>query len=186
MSTRTENGVRQKRSPKHEAVDLGEENTTLNILKLLPSESADYSTHASNKLLQMQMEELKNENNILKDSVERLNFHVQLGSYQTTNAHNSFRDEVNMKYITPLLLAYDDQIKQKEAIIESYKEQFKKLKDKVQILVNENVQLREEKLNNSKRLFRDEDERKKLEEQAELVLTENDLLMKRHDIQRTS
>ncbi|CAB4036612.1 Hypothetical predicted protein, partial [Paramuricea clavata] len=89
---------------------------------------------------------------------------------------------VNKRYIAPLLLAYDDRIKEKQAMLQTYEEQLQTFKNSLHKIMEENVQL-QEKLGNSEAIMHDEDEWRQLEKQAKLVLSENEVLMERQELQ---
>ncbi|CAB4038184.1 Hypothetical predicted protein, partial [Paramuricea clavata] len=112
---------------------LNEENTTLKKLNESHTKNVDTSSSGTSiGLLQIQIEELRQENSFLKDSVHRLN--VELGRYQAKyrslspqEVDQMFKTEesqpawlVNKRYIAPLLLAYDDRIKEKQAMLQTY------------------------------------------------------------------
>ncbi|NXB19067.1 CEP89 protein, partial [Rhagologus leucostigma] len=82
---------------------------------------------------------------------------------------------LDMKYLSPLLLAYEDRIREKEDFIED----MKNFKARVEELVKENEDLHEQ-LNN----FITPTEWQQLQTQAKLVLEENGLLMKQLEIQQ--
>ncbi|XP_028392179.1 centrosomal protein of 89 kDa-like [Dendronephthya gigantea] len=174
---------------------LSEENTSLK--KLNESFVKNIETPGSgtsSNLLQMQIEELKRENVFLKDSVHRLS--VELGRYQAkyrplspqevdqmfVNEGNLPEWLVNKKFVAPLMLAYDDRIKENQAIIQTYEEQLKNFKERLHKIMDENVKL-EEKFRNSESKMHDELEWQQLEKQCKLVLSENEVLMERQELQ---
>ncbi|XP_056356412.1 centrosomal protein of 89 kDa isoform X2 [Oenanthe melanoleuca] len=143
--------------------------------------------------LRQQAQELVDENDALKMMVHRLN--VELSRYQTKFRSLS-QEEVlkleslpmkgpqppwllDMKYLSPLLLAYEDRIKEKDDIILEHEEDMKNFKTRVEELVKENEDLHEQ-LNN----FIAPTEWQLLQTQAKLVLEENGLLMEQLKIQQ--
>ncbi|XP_077642401.1 centrosomal protein of 89 kDa-like isoform X6 [Lonchura striata] len=143
--------------------------------------------------LRQQAQELVDENDALKMVVHRLN--VELSRYQTKfrslsqeeNAKlKSFPMEgppppwlLDMKYLSPLLLAYEDRIREKEDFILEHEEDMKNFKARVEELVKENEDLHEQ-LNN----FVTPTEWQLLQTQAKLVLEENGVLMEQLKIQQ--
>ncbi|NXM92525.1 CEP89 protein, partial [Oenanthe oenanthe] len=154
--------------------------------------------------LRQQAQELVDENDALKMMVHRLN--VELSRYQTKFRSLS-QEEIlkleslpmkgpqppwllDMKYLSPLLLAYEDRIKEKDDIILEHEAKFymksfvfqedmKNFKTRVEELVKENEDLHEQ-LNN----FIAPTEWQLLQTQAKLVLEENGLLMEQLKIQQ--
>ncbi|KFO99166.1 Centrosomal protein of 89 kDa, partial [Calypte anna] len=155
--------------------------------------------------LRQQAQELVDENDALKLTVHRLN--VELSRYQT-KFRPLFQEEhqklgslpmkgpappwlLDMKYLSPLLLAYEDRIREKEEInleheaklyVESFvfQEDMKNFKVRVEELVKENEDLHEQ-LNKSNLITTTEWQ---LQTQAKLVLEENRLLMQQLEIQQ--
>ncbi|KFP69274.1 Centrosomal protein of 89 kDa, partial [Acanthisitta chloris] len=158
--------------------------------------------------LRQQAQELVDENDALKLMVHRLN--VELSRYQTKfrplapEEHLTLRSLpmkgppppwlLDLKYLSPLLLAYEDRLQEKEDFIlehearntkESYvksfafQEDMKSFKARVEELVKENEDLHEQ-LNT----FITPTEWQQLQTQAKLVLEENGLLMKQLEIQQ--
>uniref|UniRef100_A0A8C3UI05 Centrosomal protein 89 n=2 Tax=Catharus ustulatus TaxID=91951 RepID=A0A8C3UI05_CATUS len=143
--------------------------------------------------LRQQAQELVDENDALKMTVHRLN--VELSRYQTKFRSLS-QEEIpklkslpmkgpqppwllDMKYLSPLLLAYEDRIREKEDFILEHEEDMKNFKARVEELVKENEDLHEQ-LNN----FITPTEWQLLQTQAKLVLEENGLLMEQLKIQQ--
>ncbi|NXH59561.1 CEP89 protein, partial [Rhabdornis inornatus] len=143
--------------------------------------------------LRQQAQELVDENDALKMTVHQLN--VELSRYQTKFRPLSQGENLklkslpmkgpqppwllDMKYLSPLLLAYEDRIKEKEDFILEHEEDMKNFKARVEELVKENEDLREQ-LNN----FIAPTEWQLLQTQAKLVLEENGLLMEQLKIQQ--
>ncbi|XP_066184057.1 centrosomal protein of 89 kDa [Sylvia atricapilla] len=142
--------------------------------------------------LRQQAQELVDENDALKTMVHRLN--VELSRYQTKFRSLSQEENLklkslpmkgpqppwllDMKYLSPLLLAYEDRIREKEDFILEHQEDMKNFKARVEELVKENEDLHEQ-LNN----FIAPTEWQLLQTQAKLVLEENGLLMEQLKIQ---
>ncbi|NWX15300.1 CEP89 protein, partial [Aegotheles bennettii] len=156
--------------------------------------------------LRQQAQELVDENDALKLTVHRLN--VELSRYQT-KFRPLFQEEhlklkslpmkgppppwlLDMKYLSPLLLAYEDRIREKEDLnleheakfyVESFvfQEEMKNFKVRVEELVKENEDLHEQLKKNN---FITTTEWQQLQTQAKLVLEENRLLMEQLEIQQ--
>ncbi|KAI5931207.1 Centrosomal protein of 89 kDa [Manis javanica] len=145
--------------------------------------------------LRKQAQELVDENNGLKMTVHHLN--VELSRYQTKFRHLSKEESLNidglpskgpippwlldMKYLSPLLLAYEDRMKEKDELNATLQEEMRMFRMRVQEVVKENEELHQE-LNKSNRVT--SEEWKQLQTQAELVLEENKLLIEQLEIQQ--
>ncbi|KGL90367.1 Centrosomal protein of 89 kDa, partial [Charadrius vociferus] len=156
--------------------------------------------------LRQQAQELVDENDALKMTVHRLN--VELSRYQTKfrplsqEEHLKLRSLpmkgppppwlLDMKYLSPLLLAYEDRIREKEDLnleheakfyVEFFvfQEDMKNFKVRVEELVKENEDLHEQLNKNN---FITPTEWQQLQTQAKLVLEENGLLMQQLEIQQ--
>ncbi|KFO81347.1 Centrosomal protein of 89 kDa, partial [Cuculus canorus] len=156
--------------------------------------------------LRQQAQELVDENDSLKMTVHRLN--VELSRYQTKFRPLSQEEHLklkslpmegppppwllDMKYLSPLLLAYEDRIREKEDLnleqeakfyVKSFvfQEEMKNFKVRVEELVKENEHLHEQL---SKNNFITHTEWQQLQTQAKLVLEENGLLMDQLEIQQ--
>ncbi|NXW56577.1 CEP89 protein, partial [Eurystomus gularis] len=145
--------------------------------------------------LRQQAQELVDENDALKMTVHRLN--VELSRYQTKFRPLSQEEHLklkslpmkgppppwllDMKYLSPLLLAYEDRIREKEDLNLEHEEDMKNFKVRVEELVKENEDLHEQ-LN--KNHFITPTEWQQLQTQAKLVLEENGLLMEQLEIQQ--
>ncbi|XP_074407181.1 centrosomal protein of 89 kDa isoform X3 [Zonotrichia albicollis] len=143
--------------------------------------------------LRQQAQELVDENDALKTVVHRLN--VELSRYQTKFRSLSQEENaklkslpmegpqppwlLDMKYLSPLLLAYEDRIREKEDFILEHEEDMKNFKAQVEELVKENEDLHGQ-LNN----FISPTEWQLLQTQAKLVLEENAVLMEQLKIQQ--
>ncbi|NWH94669.1 CEP89 protein, partial [Aegithalos caudatus] len=142
--------------------------------------------------LRQQAQELVDENDALKTTVHRLN--VELSRYQTKFRPLPQEENLklkslpmkgpqppwllDMKYLSPLLLAYEDRIREKEDFILEHEANLKNFKARVEELVKENEDLHEQ-LNNSITPT----QWQLLQTQAKLVLEENGLLMEQLKIQ---
>ncbi|XP_058669539.1 centrosomal protein of 89 kDa isoform X2 [Ammospiza nelsoni] len=143
--------------------------------------------------LRQQAQELVDENDALKTVVHRLN--VELSRYQTKFRSLSHEENaklkslpmegpqppwlLDMKYLSPLLLAYEDRIREKEDFILEHEEDMKNFKARVEELVKENEDLHGQ-LNNCI----SPTEWQLLQTQAKLVLEENTVLMEQLKIQQ--
>uniref|UniRef100_A0A663M309 Centrosomal protein 89 n=1 Tax=Athene cunicularia TaxID=194338 RepID=A0A663M309_ATHCN len=144
--------------------------------------------------LRQQAQELVDENDALKMTVHRLN--VELSRYQTKFRPLSQEEHLklkslpmkgppppwllDMKYLSPLLLAYEDRIREKEDLSLEH-EDMKNFKIRVKELVKENEDLHEQLNKNN---FITPTEWQQLTTQAKLVLEENRLLMEQLEIQQ--
>ncbi|XP_057568222.1 centrosomal protein of 89 kDa isoform X2 [Hippopotamus amphibius kiboko] len=148
--------------------------------KLKEAEKASSQEVAAHELqyLRKQAQELVDENDGLKMTVHRLN--VELSRYQTKFRHLS-EEEVDIKYLSPLLLAYDDRMKEKDELNASLQEEMRTFRMRVQEVVEENEELHQE-LNKSSPVT--SEEWCQLQTQAELVLEENKLLIEQLEIQQ--
>ncbi|XP_054934952.1 centrosomal protein of 89 kDa isoform X2 [Physeter macrocephalus] len=146
--------------------------------------------------LRKQAQELVDENDGLKMTVHCLN--VELSRYQTKFRHLSKEESLNIeglpskgpippwlvdtKYLSPLLLAYEDRMKEKDELNASLQEEMRTFKTRVQEVVKENEELHQELNKNS---LVTSEEWRQLQTQAELVLEENKLLIEQLEIQQT-
>ncbi|XP_014650276.1 PREDICTED: centrosomal protein of 89 kDa [Ceratotherium simum simum] len=145
--------------------------------------------------LRKQAQDLVDENDGLKMTVHRLN--VELSRYQTKFRPLSKEESLNIeglpskgpappwlldiKYLSPLLLAYEDRMKEKDELNASFQEEMRMFRMRVQEVVKENEELHQE-LNKSSPVTREEWHQ--LQTQAELVLEENKLLIEQLEIQQ--
>ena len=156
--------------------------------------------------------ELKNFCDFLKDNVKRLN--VELSRYHSKYPPLALREKllesglsedqpippwwISKEYLSPLLLAYDDKIAEKDELLEKYESEIQPLKAKVQSVIEENERLygllqRGDTVRNYKRELhtshtekseqihssgrRDAEERRYDNEEYQILLEENRLLM---------
>ncbi|XP_028610023.1 centrosomal protein of 89 kDa isoform X2 [Grammomys surdaster] len=129
--------------------------------------------------LRKQSQDLMDENEGLKMIVHRLN--VELSRYQTKFRPLS-EEEVDIKHLSPLLLAYEDRMKEKDKLSTTLEEEMKTFRLRVQEVVKENESLHQELTKRSPVTI---DEWRQLQTQAELVLDENKLLLEQLEIQQT-
>lgn len=148
--------------------------------KLKEAEKASSQEVAVPELLYLrkQAQELVDENDGLKMTVHRLN--VELSRYQTKFRHLS-KEELDIKYLSPLLLAYEDIMKEKDELNATLKEEMRMFRMRVQEVVKENEELHQE-LNKSSAVT--SEEWCQLQTQAKLVLEENKLLLEQLEIQQ--
>uniref|UniRef100_A0A2K5TV44 Centrosomal protein 89 n=1 Tax=Macaca fascicularis TaxID=9541 RepID=A0A2K5TV44_MACFA len=165
--------------------------------KLKEAEKASSQEVAAPELLYLrkQAQELVDENDGLKMTVHRLN--VELSRYQTKFRHLSKEESLNIeglpskgpippwlldiKYLSPLLLAYEDIMKEKDELNATLKEEMRMFRMRVQEVVKENEELHQE-LNKSSAVT--SEEWRQLQTQAKLVLEENKLLLEQLEIQQ--
>lgn len=165
--------------------------------KLKEAEKASSQEVAVPELLYLrkQAQELVDENDGLKMTVHRLN--VELSRYQTKFRHLSKEESLNIeglpskgpippwlldiKYLSPLLLAYEDIMKEKDELNATLKEEMRMFRMRVQEVVKENEELHQE-LNKSSAVT--SEEWCQLQTQAKLVLEENKLLLEQLEIQQ--
>ncbi|XP_031242060.1 centrosomal protein of 89 kDa isoform X2 [Mastomys coucha] len=145
--------------------------------------------------LRKQSQDLVDENKGLKMIVHRLN--VELSRYQTKFRPLSEEESshieglpskgptppwlVDIKYLSPLLLAYEDRMKEKDQLSTTLEEEMKTFRLRVQEVVKENESLHQEL---TKRSLVTIEEWRQLQTQAELVLDENKLLIEQLEIQQ--
>ncbi|XP_053460591.1 centrosomal protein of 89 kDa [Nycticebus coucang] len=146
--------------------------------------------------LRKQAQELVDENDGLKMTVHRLN--VELSRYQTKFRHLSKEESLNikglpskgpippwlvdMKRLSPLLLAYEDRMKEKDELNATLREEMRMFRSRVQEVVTENEELHRARSGSCPTARR---ERRQLQTQAELVLEENKLLIEQLELQQT-
>ncbi|XP_008837685.1 centrosomal protein of 89 kDa [Nannospalax galili] len=165
--------------------------------QLKEAEKASAQEGATPELLSLrkQAQDLVEENSGLKMVVHRLN--VELSRYQTkfrrlSEAEISHIEGLppegpippwllDIKYLSPLLLAYEDRMKEKEELHASLEEEMRTFRIRVQEVVKENEGLHQE-LNKSSPVTREDWHQ--LQAQAELVLDENRVLIEQLDIQQ--
>ncbi|XP_036608283.1 centrosomal protein of 89 kDa [Trichosurus vulpecula] len=145
--------------------------------------------------LRQQAQELVDENDDLKMIVYRLN--AELSRYQTKFRNLSKEENTEIKglpfkgppppwlldrkYLSPLLLAYEDRMKEKDDLNVMLEEEMKMFKIRVEEVIKENETLHQE-LNKSSPFT--SKEWHQLQTQAQLVLEENKILMQQLEIQQ--
>ncbi|XP_074067579.1 centrosomal protein of 89 kDa isoform X2 [Macrotis lagotis] len=145
--------------------------------------------------LRQQAQELVDENIDLKMIVYRLN--AELSRYQTKFRDLSKEENrkieglpftgppppwlLDRKYLSPLLLAYEDKMKEKDDLNILLEEEMKMFKLRVEEVIKENETLHQELNENSSLTSK---EWHQLQTQARLVLEENKILMQQLEIQQ--
>ncbi|XP_069495200.1 centrosomal protein of 89 kDa isoform X2 [Ambystoma mexicanum] len=145
--------------------------------------------------LQQQAQELVDENYALKMTVHHLN--VELSRYQTKFRPLSQEESVrnaslpmrgppppwllDMKYLSPLMLAYEDRMRERDLVIQAHEEEMRCFRARVEEVVQENEHLHEKLEKNRPTTSK---EWRQLQEQAKLVLDENQNLMKQFEVQQ--
>ncbi|EPQ05389.1 Centrosomal protein of 89 kDa [Myotis brandtii] len=148
--------------------------------------------------LRKQAQELVDENDGLKMTVHRLN--VELSRYQTKFRHLSKEESItieglpskgpippwllDVKYLSPLLLAYEDRMKEKDELISTLQEEMRTFRIRVQEVVKENKELHQQLNQNGTVTSEEWQVVHRLQTQAELVLEENRLLIEQLEIQQ--
>ncbi|KAK6293994.1 hypothetical protein J4Q44_G00348240 [Coregonus suidteri] len=144
--------------------------------------------------LRQQAQELVDENDGLKMTVHRLN--VELSRYQTRfrplGKEESSRTRglplkgsappwlLDMKYLSPLLLAYEDRLSEKDALLQSSEEELRRFRGRVEEVVQENQKLHQDLKQTGGVSHK---EWRQLQEQARLVLQENQVLIDQLEVQ---
>ncbi|PRP74072.1 hypothetical protein PROFUN_08696 [Planoprotostelium fungivorum] len=143
----------------------------------------------------------------LKDQLKRCNAQLSVyqNRYSAVTADESiidgkgrealgldFDDELppwilNMPHLAPLLLAYDEQIKEQSELLESMREEFATLSSRSKVLISENQALRSQRNSDKEEIMPSGtaaagtvamlDQLRELEERLQLVKEENDLLL---------
>uniref|UniRef100_A0A9J7ZX48 Centrosomal protein 89 n=1 Tax=Cyprinus carpio carpio TaxID=630221 RepID=A0A9J7ZX48_CYPCA len=154
------------------------------------------STGESSELqsLRQQAQELVDENDGLKMTVHRLN--VELSRYQA-RFRPLTKDEsahlkclpvkgpappwlLDMKYLSPLLLAYEDHLNAKDKLLKFREEELQSLRARAEEVIQENEKLHTQ-VNKSSSVSNKE--WRHLQEQARLVLEENQVLIEQLELQ---
>uniref|UniRef100_A0A3Q3EJI6 Centrosomal protein 89 n=1 Tax=Kryptolebias marmoratus TaxID=37003 RepID=A0A3Q3EJI6_KRYMA len=148
-------------------------------VKLLPGSQTELQS------LRQHAQELVDENDALKLTVHRLN--VELSRYQA-RFRPLPKQEVrglpktgspppwllDMKYLCPLLLAYEDRMEEKDTLLRDTEEEVKKLRVRAEEVIKENEMLHDEIAKTSVDSQKD---CQQLQQQALLVLQENQVLI---------
>ncbi|XP_062381404.1 centrosomal protein of 89 kDa [Sardina pilchardus] len=169
------------------------------ILALERELTTDHSTHTGESVelqsLRQQAQELVDENDALKMTLHRLNAELSLyqARYRPLTKEESARTPglpvkgpsppwlLDMKYLSPLLLAYEDRLVEKDTLLQSCAEEVRKLRVQTEEVVKENEKLHEQM---SKTGGISHKEWKQLQEQARLVLEENQVLLEQLEVQQ--
>ncbi|KAM4602440.1 centrosomal protein of 89 kDa-like [Polymixia lowei] len=146
--------------------------------------------------LRHQAQELVDENDSLKQMVHRLT--VELSHYQATfrplSKHQNSRSNslpvkgspppwlLDMKYLSPLLLAYEDRMSEKDSLLKAAEEELERLGHHVEEVVRENERLHKETIKTGGISHK---EWRELQQQAGLVLKENQVLLEQLEAQQT-
>ncbi|XP_073515855.1 centrosomal protein of 89 kDa isoform X2 [Phyllobates terribilis] len=154
------------------------------------------NSHAEAELVSLreQAQELVDENDALKTTIHRLN--VELSRYQTKYRPLSKEENMrsgglpsrgppppwllDMKYLSPLLLAYEDRINEKDNLILAFEEEMKTFRMRVKVVIGENEKLhqllkREHPVSNK--------EWERLQAHHKLLQEENSILTERLEVQ---
>ncbi|KAK7499010.1 hypothetical protein BaRGS_00009819 [Batillaria attramentaria] len=169
----------------------------LNLRKVAAAIRVGDQEGAQTILQNHQLEELREENEVMKNTVGKLN--QELSRYQAQFRPLSDEEQsrlqglpsdgpvpswlINKRYLAPLFLAYDDLIAEKEQVIAHCQQELRKLRERTEEVVRENQRLQLRgggsgtgQLNSS--------EWQQLQEQARLVLEENQILVEQVDVQQ--
>uniref|UniRef100_A0A8C7IE55 Centrosomal protein 89 n=1 Tax=Oncorhynchus kisutch TaxID=8019 RepID=A0A8C7IE55_ONCKI len=146
--------------------------------------------------LRQQAQEVVDENDILKMTVHRLN--VELSRYQTRfrplSKEESSRTHglplkgsappwlLDMKYLSPLLLSYEDRLTEKDTLLQASEEELRRFRGRVEEVVQENQKLHQDLKQTGGVSHK---EWRQLQEQARLVLQENQVLIEQLEVQHT-
>uniref|UniRef100_A0A667YNB9 Centrosomal protein 89 n=1 Tax=Myripristis murdjan TaxID=586833 RepID=A0A667YNB9_9TELE len=147
------------------------------------------NVQAETQTQRQQMQKLVDENDALKLTVHRLN--VELSRYQAKFRPLSRINSLpmtgppppwllDMKYLSPLLLAYEDRMNEKDALLQAVEEEMKKLRFRVEEVVKENERLNDEIAKSGGVSPKDCHQ---LQQQAILVLQENQVLIDQLEVQ---
>ncbi|XP_055363359.1 centrosomal protein of 89 kDa isoform X3 [Betta splendens] len=159
-----------------------------------PNLRSSSGSQAELKSFRQHAQELVDENDALKLTVHRLN--MELSRYQTLFRPMSKQEKsdisglpktgppppwpLDMKYLSPLVLAYEDRINEKDALLQTTEEQVKRLRLHVEEVIKENEQLHDEIAKSGGVNLKDCHQ---LQQQAILVLQENQILVDQLDAQ---
>ncbi|KAK6184940.1 hypothetical protein SNE40_007287 [Patella caerulea] len=145
---------------------------------------------------QQKVDELKEENEHLKSSVHRVN--QELSQYQAHYRPLTEKQKMKLqglpsngpvpswliskKYLAPLFLAYDDELNAKDERIHKYQMELDSLKQRADEIAKENKNLRIQGGYGNEIGPIDSTEWQQLQEQARLVLEENQILMEQIEV----
>ncbi|XP_077480958.1 centrosomal protein of 89 kDa [Stigmatopora argus] len=154
-----------------------------------PFKTSPSGTLAELRDVRKQAQELVDENDALKQSVHRLS--IELSAYQTKYRPLSKQEIsrlssfpkmtspppwlLDMKHLSPLMLAYDDMLNEKDALLRAAEEEVKKLRVQVEEVLKENERCRHLIAEETEDLSKEECQQ--IQQQALLVLRENQELI---------
>ncbi|KAK2187643.1 hypothetical protein NP493_159g04043 [Ridgeia piscesae] len=171
----------------------------VNSVQRMASFTDPDSSSGSQNVMKKKIQDYKNDNDTLRACVHKLN--AELSRYQANfrQLTSSEMEELpglplkgpkpswllKTKYLAPLLVAYDDQLREKEEIVNNYQEELSHLRQSVEDVVKENerLHLRIEQTDISGPTSMTE--WRQLQEQCKLVLEENQLLMEQLDVHQS-
>ncbi|XP_077983133.1 centrosomal protein of 89 kDa-like [Glandiceps talaboti] len=193
LEQRCQNLEVQKQAVMEVNNQLHAENATL---KKLAAALKEDGAGTSSLALRQQTQDMIEEIDTLKSTVHRLN--VELSRYQAKYRPPEKGDPpgmpsigptptwlTNTKYLAPLFLAYDDRLKEKDDIMQAYEDELEQFKTRVEEVIEENQQLHLKIEQSGGQSLITPAEWHQLQEQAKLVLEENQLLMEQLDIQQS-
>ncbi|XP_056381730.1 centrosomal protein of 89 kDa isoform X2 [Hyla sarda] len=144
--------------------------------------------------LREQAQELVDENDALKTMIHKLN--VELSRYQTKYRPLSKEENVrigglpsrgppppwllNIKYLSPLLLAYEERINEKDNMILEFEEEIKTFKTRLKEVIEENDKLHQLLIRDNPSSNKDWE---KLQAQYKLLMEENRVLTEQLEVQ---
>uniref|UniRef100_A0AAY4D072 Centrosomal protein of 89 kDa n=1 Tax=Denticeps clupeoides TaxID=299321 RepID=A0AAY4D072_9TELE len=178
-----------------QALQLHRKQEHIQHLELELSRACKNTSPPELQALRQQAQELVDENDGLKLTVHRLN--VELSRYQTKfRAPQKENDRsgglplkgssppwlLDMKYLSPLLLAYEDRLTDKDAHLQACEEELIKFRMRTEEVIRENEKLHEQ-LGKSSGISHKE--WRQLQDQARLVLQENKVLIEQLEVQHT-
>uniref|UniRef100_A0A8C5MFZ4 Centrosomal protein 89 n=1 Tax=Leptobrachium leishanense TaxID=445787 RepID=A0A8C5MFZ4_9ANUR len=164
---------------------------------LTESMNTQYSEADAAELVSLreQAQELVDENDALKTMVHRLN--VELSRYQTKYRPLTKEEKgkisglpnkgppppwlLDLKYLSPLLLAYEDRLKEKDRLIQTFEEEMNTIKTQIKQVIEENEQLHQQLEQNRPVTVR---EWQLMQTQVKLLSEENQVLMEKLEVQQ--
>ncbi|KAL3858933.1 hypothetical protein ACJMK2_009182 [Sinanodonta woodiana] len=154
------------------------------------------SDSAATLLLQKKISDLQEENEYLKSTVHRLNVELSTSQAQQRPVSHEQGTQLaglpskgpvpswllNIRYLNPLLLMYDDRLKERDETIKKYQAQIEALQKRTQEIVKENEKLHSQLEDSSMQGPIDITDWEQLKENARLVLEENQNLLEQINI----